>query len=804
MTAWFSGFQLSSLANASPAGTLLFKVTLVLSAALAADFLLHRRFPLACAAMWNGVLVALAILPVAWLALPAARVPQPAGLAENSPGDAAPIIVHRKDSALVDVAPSRRTEGSVLKSDPVGAPSVSAIATRPWSAALAALYLIGCGASLLRLCHGLRVVARLRRSSRITSAAWTDRLAHWRSQCGIAQPVALKESPTVSVPLVIGHWAATIILPADMVADSDETTCDAILIHELAHVARRDYAWQILQRLLGAALWFHPLFWCAERRLRFIRERVCDEFVVHRIGSSCNYIGTLLDMASRLTRSPTVSLGMAVLRSSHLGDRLAAIHDSRGCPSYRAGRGLRFAVLATALTLAGWFGRSAIAEQEVPRIEGLTADAQTLLDEFDTDAKRLRDEAERKIAAKRAELERQLRALQTHYTREDKLDEAVAIRDQIRLLRAATIAAGTPLTVLSDPGNMTQYVQSVGKSYFIKVVGSDSGVVWGTNEYTHDSSLAAAAVHAGVMQVGETGVVKVTMLPGRTFYAGTQRNGITSQDWYNTYGGYESFKIVERAPPEIPDLANAKVGIALPTWTRTHNLPNGTVANYPYDNVIDYYGLRAYPGQSFDVLVGGTADPDAHVWGTDVYTDDSSLSAAAVHAGAVRTGETASVRVTILPGRASYDGSDRNGVASHAWGSFTGSFSVQRVGKSVGTAVLQGGLDIVRAYPIATELNFKALKEGSSHEVQVTGTADPSAAVWGTDIYTDDSSLSAAAVHAGAVRPGETAVVRVTVLPGRATYDGTVRNGVASHPWGNFAGSFSVERVGPASVPIEP
>ena len=683
MTAWLFGHPWGSLANASPAGSLLVKVTVLLSVALAADFVLHRKFPLSCAAMWNGVLLALAILPLAWLALPAARVPRPATLAEGSSGDAAPIMVHRTESAPADAAASPQTEK--LDGD-AGGPSERTNPARPWRAALAAIYLLGCGASLLRLLGGFRVVARLRRSGQITSAAWTDRLAHWRRECGIAQPVALKESPTVRVPLVIGHWRPTIILPTEMAAAGDEINCDAIVVHELAHIARRDYAWQMLERLVGVALWFHPLFWCAERRLRFIRERVCDAFAVHRIGSASDYIETLLQLASKLTQSPAVALGMAVMRSSHLGERLAAIHNSRGSASYRAGRGVRLAVLAAAISLAGWFGRSATAEQEVPRIVGLTVDAQTLLDEFDAEAQRLRDEAERKIAAKRAELEQQLRALQTHYTREDKLDEAVAIRDQIRVLRAATIAEGTPLKILSDPGNMTQYVRSVGKSYFIKVVGSNSGGVWGTDQYTHDSSVAAAAVHAGVLQLGEAGVVKVIMLPGLSAYAGTQRNGISSMDWPNSYGGYVSFK-VERAPPEIAALAKAATGVPVPIWNRATGgaLPvEGptlrTTRAYPTDALQGLSGLRAYQGQTFQVQVTGTADASAFVWGTDVYTDDSSLSAAAVHAGAVRAGETAIVGVTVLPGRTSYEASERNGVSSHAWGSFGGSFSVQRVG----------------------------------------------------------------------------------------------------------------------------
>ena len=76
-------------------------------------------------------------------------------------------------------------------------------------------------------------------------------------------------------------------------------------------------------------------------------------------------------------------------------------------------------------------------------------------------------------------------------------------------------------------------------TFTAEVVGSD-GTVWGTDVYTDDSSIAAAAVHAGLVKVGERGLVKVTLLPGQEKYAGSERNGLTSGS-YDTWGG--SFRV---------------------------------------------------------------------------------------------------------------------------------------------------------------------------------------------------------------------------------------------------------------------
>lgn len=82
---------------------------------------------------------------------------------------------------------------------------------------------------------------------------------------------------------------------------------------------------------------------------------------------------------------------------------------------------------------------------------------------------------------------------------------------------------------------------------------------------------------------------------------------------------------------------------------------------------------------------------------------------------------------------------------------------------------------------------------GTTYYFRVTGASDGS--VWGTDVYTGDSSLALAAVHAGALKPGETAIVRVTVMRPLSQYQGSVRNGVTSHDYGRYGTAYGVNRV---------
>ncbi len=80
-----------------------------------------------------------------------------------------------------------------------------------------------------------------------------------------------------------------------------------------------------------------------------------------------------------------------------------------------------------------------------------------------------------------------------------------------------------------DPGTLTTYQDKVGKTFHFRVTGATAAIIWGDGIYTTDSQLATAAVHAGVLKVGETGVVKVTIVPSPQTFSGSTKNGVTSQ-----------------------------------------------------------------------------------------------------------------------------------------------------------------------------------------------------------------------------------------------------------------------------------
>jgi hypothetical protein len=85
--------------------------------------------------------------------------------------------------------------------------------------------------------------------------------------------------------------------------------------------------------------------------------------------------------------------------------------------------------------------------------------------------------------------------------------------------------------VLPDPGNLYNFPDRSGKPLKFRVTGRTDGTVWGSDIYTADSPLATAAVHAGAIKAGQTGVVKVKLIPPPPAFAGSTRNGVSSQDF---------------------------------------------------------------------------------------------------------------------------------------------------------------------------------------------------------------------------------------------------------------------------------
>jgi hypothetical protein len=196
---------------------------------------------------------------------------------------------------------------------------------------------------------------------------------------------------------------------------------------------------------------------------------------------------------------------------------------------------------------------------------------------------------------------------------------------------------------------------------------------------------------------------------------------------------------------------------------------------------------RGQNGQRFTIAFPAGGTVSSRLWGTDLYTDDSSIGAAAIHAGLISARNGGTVTIEIRPGAAAYTGSIRNGVTSREYGAFSGSFVFVATGSVTTTTVtpvnaIQGTW--------GTQADSYRGQNGQRFTISFPAGGTVSGRLWGTDLYTDDSSIGAAAIHAGLISARNGGTVTIEIRPGASAYTGSKSNGVDSKDWGPFSGSF--------------
>ena len=161
----------------------------------------------------------------------------------------------------------------------------------PW---IVSVWLIGILFLSLRIAFGWTYAQRLKRQGIISVVTrWQKRLARLRWKMKVAQPVCLLESALVHVPTTIGWLRPVILLPISALTGLTLGQLEAILAHELAHVRRYDYFFNLFQTVVETLLFYHPAVWWISNRIRIERERCCDDIAVKVCGDTRTYARAL-------------------------------------------------------------------------------------------------------------------------------------------------------------------------------------------------------------------------------------------------------------------------------------------------------------------------------------------------------------------------------------------------------------------------------------------------------------------------------------------------------------------------------
>lgn len=178
-------------------------------------------------------------------------------------------------------------------------------------------------------------------------------------------------------------------------------------------------------------------------------------------------------------------------------------------------------------------GTVVISEPTFSADENLPEEAHKWIDEQQKIEDAIRKEAELKMRGTRMTLYGKLKQLQETYTKAGDLDRALALREQVRRLELAIASA---VIYQGDVNQITRYRGQNGKSLIFSVRGRTGAGIWGDGIYSDDSDLATVAVHAGLLQSGQSGLIKVTIMPGRDSYPTSSSHGVTSSP-FQSYPG---------------------------------------------------------------------------------------------------------------------------------------------------------------------------------------------------------------------------------------------------------------------------
>lgn len=324
-------------------GALIAFAALCVTAALRRASAASRHLVLALAAAALLVLPLMSAFLPAWdLAVP--RVESQGGLALAAappPGVQTPGY-HEKDRPRGDVPLAPPPSGVGFFRGSLGFQSLAG--------ALAVSILL-----LVRLCVSVARLSRLRTGSRPAPAEWQELFDEHRRRLGIARPVRLAVSNSVTVPITFGWRRPMVLIPEAALGWGEQPLREA-LVHELSHVRRGDWPIQMIARAACAVHWLDPFVWLLCRRLLLEAELACDDQVLRAGTGAEGYAERLVALAREVgTTSRRPASTVAFARPSGLASRVAAILDSgrrRGGPGRLAVVGVTVAALILLLVVA--------------------------------------------------------------------------------------------------------------------------------------------------------------------------------------------------------------------------------------------------------------------------------------------------------------------------------------------------------------------------------------------------------------------------------------------------------------------
>lgn len=178
----------------------------------------------------------------------------------------------------------------------------------PW---IDGLWLAGVFALTIRGLGGWWYLRRLRLASIAQAPAAVS--ASFQRICkalGLRRVVSLRLSQAIDSPMTMGTLRAIVLLPLSAITSLGPEELEVVLAHELAHVRRADFFWNVLQTIAETLFFFHPAVWWLSARIRHERELCCDDLALQICPNPVVYAHALFRLEEQRTRHLRLAMAL--------------------------------------------------------------------------------------------------------------------------------------------------------------------------------------------------------------------------------------------------------------------------------------------------------------------------------------------------------------------------------------------------------------------------------------------------------------------------------------------------------------
>lgn len=212
---------------------------------------------------------------------------------------------------------------------------------------LVCIWALGAGVGFTRIVAGFVTLRKfISRAREVDDERVLMIFTRIKEEMGISRRVRLLISSEARIPFATGFIHPCVVLPDRMWASDEKLRM--LLIHELAHLNRFDDLVNLLSRIAGSVMFFHPLFHLASKKLQLSSEEICDGWVIRLSGVRRDYADCLVEFAS--IGMGGLPIGLCEKQNS-MARRIKSIFENEGAFKTMSKKSIAFLSLSASILI---------------------------------------------------------------------------------------------------------------------------------------------------------------------------------------------------------------------------------------------------------------------------------------------------------------------------------------------------------------------------------------------------------------------------------------------------------------------